>query len=203
MTSEPRAWGVVPAAGRSTRMGRPKLLLPWQGQPILEHVLAAWKASAVECVVVVVHPDDVEIAELARRCGAETIVPDEPPPDMKASVGHALRFLAERFAPRDNDLWLLSPADVPRLDDKAIDFVIAAARKNPGRIVVPRHNDRRGHPVALPWALAAEVATLPADQGVNALLERHGVVEVDYPEPTILADLDTPDDYRRLREEDI
>ena len=68
MTSQsvPRFFGVIPAAGRSVRMGEPKLLLPWRDGTLIEHVLAQWLASRVACVTVVVHPDDQELAAVCR-----------------------------------------------------------------------------------------------------------------------------------------
>jgi CTP:molybdopterin cytidylyltransferase MocA len=53
----------------------------------------------------------------------------------------------------------------------------------------------------LPFALADEVAALGADEGINALLNRVPVVEVECPDTSIHEDLDNPDDYRRLRGE--
>ena len=61
------SFAIIPAAGRSQRMGEPKLLLPWGQSTIIEHVLAVWCASRVEAVVMVVHPDDVRPAELGRK----------------------------------------------------------------------------------------------------------------------------------------
>ena len=45
-----RAFAIVPAAGRSTRMGRPKLLLPWSDGSMIESQLRAWRASRVAAV---------------------------------------------------------------------------------------------------------------------------------------------------------
>ena len=55
-----------------------------------------------------------------------------------------------------------------------------------------------GHPVALPWDLAAEIRDLPEGTGVNALLAARAdrVLMLDVDDPGTTADLDTPDDYR-------
>jgi molybdenum cofactor cytidylyltransferase len=195
-----RAFAVVPAAGRSQRMGRPKLLLPWRNATVIEHVLAAWLASDVERVVVVVHPDDASLAEICRRAGAEVVIPPAAPPEMKDSVLHALDFLRVAAAPSASDVWLLAPADMPTLPTAAIDLVIAAHDPDDARILVPRHAGRRGHPVLFPWPLCDEVARLGPSEGLNQLRRRFPVRELDFIEPAVLADLDTPDDYRRLRE---
>ena len=86
---------------------------------------------------------------------------------------------------------------MPRLSAALINQVCASAS---GPICVPAHHGRRGHPVSFAWQLAAEVASLGPEQGVNALLLRHPVREIAWGTEADWQDLDTPADYRRLRE---
>lgn len=65
---------------------------------------------------------------------------------------------------------------------------------------VRHRTDRRGHPVLFPWKLAAEVHRLGPNEGVSALLSRHEFFELEYPESSVLGDVDTPEDYERLGE---
>jgi molybdenum cofactor cytidylyltransferase len=58
-----RSFAIVPAAGRSARMGAPKLLLPLGDRPVIDWVLAAWTASRVTRTVVVVRADDAPLLE--------------------------------------------------------------------------------------------------------------------------------------------
>ncbi len=195
-----RAFAIIPAAGRSQRMGRPKLLLPWGAGTVIESVIAAWRTSGVLRCVVVVHPDDTELAEICRAAGADVVVPKSPPPDMKASVGCGLEFVAATHQPAAGDAWLVAPADMPLLSATAIDQVLAAHRPAAPRIIVPTHAGRRGHPVLFPWTLAAEVGRLGEGEGLARLLQRHAPVEVASSERTILLDFDTPADYQDLHE---
>ncbi|MBL9089906.1 MAG: nucleotidyltransferase family protein [Planctomycetaceae bacterium] len=200
-----RAFAVLPAAGRSLRMGSPKLLLPWPAAggdrtaTVVEHVVATWKASRVEAVVVTVHPDDARLAELCRAAGAEVVVPSTPPPDMKASIRAGLEFLAERYRPDRHDIWLTAPADLPLLTTTSIDLLIEAAETHPGVCLRPRYGDRYGHPVVWPWSFAADVAGLAADEGLNALLQRISWQVCDAGPACVSGDLDTPADYAALR----
>lgn len=178
-------------------MGRPKLLLPWGESTILEQVLEVWRTAGVDRRIVVVHPADRELAALAAQAGAEVVVPALPPPDMKASVQAALVHLAAQA--NDQDVWLLAPADMPTLRPDVIDLLLQTARQSAGTILVPSVNGRRGHPVLFRWPMAAAVARLAGDQGVNELLRQFPVTEVPSQDKAILADVDTPEDYRRLR----
>ena len=60
-------------------------------------------------------------------------------------------------------------------------------------VIVPTYQARRGHPVLFPWSMAGELALLKSDEGVNALVNRAAVVEVEFPvSPEKMADVDTP-----------
>lgn len=197
----PRCYAVIPAAGRSVRMGQPKLLLPWQDSTVIETVLAHWQRSGAERIVVVLHPDDEQLAALCRDHDVEVKIAEPPPPDMKASVRAGLAYLYEAASPEPQDAWLVAPADMPLLTTELIDAVIAAHDPARPAIIVPRHGTRRGHPVLFPWPLAAEVSQLPENQGLKALLETHPVREVPWADAAAREDMDTPEDYRRLRGE--
>jgi len=199
-----RSYAVIPAAGRSRRMGQPKLLLPWGQATLIEHVIATWRASRVDRIALVVHPDDTQLADLAARAGAHVIQPAEPPAEMRVSVDHALRWIAT-LSPELTDAWLLAPADMPGLSAATIDRLLtsyesrASADDDTKRVWMASWRGRHGHPVLFPWSLAADVAALRADEGLNALVSRCAVEHVESEEMSILDDLDTPADYERLR----
>ncbi len=196
-----RSFALIPAAGRSERMGQPKLLLPWNQTTVIEHVLAAWKASRVSAVIVTAHPNDEELIARCRAAGADVVVVDPPPADMKASVAAGLAHVEACYQPLSTDVWLLAPADLPRLNTRLIERVLAAHRASDPRVLVPIAGGRRGHPVLFPWPLASAVGRLRAEQGVNALVTGAGPAEIECDEIAAFADLDTPDDYARLREQ--
>lgn len=196
-----RSFAIVPAAGHSRRMGRPKLLLPWDGSTVIETVIRAWRASRVAAVIVVARRDDVELLDRCHAAGAEVVAPGVPPAEMKDSVRLGLDYVGQRYRPRECDVWLLAPADMPRLSAPAINGLLDAHDPTDASILVPLAGGRRGHPVLFPWPVAADVANLPADSGVNSLLTRHSVREVPACHPGLVDDLDTPADYVRLQGE--
>jgi len=192
---------VVPAAGHSQRMGRPKLILAVGGRTVISRVVTALRGGGVGRVVVVAPPADAAGATVlhseAEAAGADLVVPATRPFDMRASVEHGLdRLEAGEAAPTT---VLLVPADSPGLNPELVALVVGAARADAGSIVVPVVGGRRGHPVALPWPVALAVRRLPAGVGVNALLALHApkVVELGVTDPGAVGDLNTPDDYER------
>ena len=202
MMSYMSSFAIVPAAGRSVRMGSHKLLLPWRGKTVIEHVLDAWQASRVDRVVVVVRADDAELAAVVRACSVDVVVPSEPPPEMKISVLYGLEHVRASYAPSDPAAWLLAPADMPGLSPTVIDRLLAEHEANRSEILIPTFGERRGHPVLFPWPLASAVEQLSAREGLNGLVARGPTRLVPCDDPAILDDLDTPEDYRRLDKRD-
>ncbi len=207
-------YAILPAAGRSRRMGQPKLQMPWGNHAtMLEATLATWASNNVTEVLVIVHPDDHQLQRIVQRTTARLIVPQEPPPEMKISIREGLRWLAKHRNPTADDVWLLAPADMPRFSPRVVATLIARHQQQISApadlplhsttdvpaIIVPRYAGQRGHPVLFPWPLAAEVEQLDSSEGVNTLLGRHRILELDVEDPDILQDVDTPEDYQRLR----
>jgi molybdenum cofactor cytidylyltransferase len=193
-----RVFAVIPAAGTSTRMGEPKLLLPFRGRPLVEHLLTAVSNSSVARTVIVVRPGDTALIDFCRQFAVEVVIPESSPPDMKASVQSALFHIESHYEPRPHDAWLLAPADMPRLSAGVVQQVVLAHDPNNPRIILPIHHGKRGHPVLIPWQWASLVQQLPPHEGVNALTRSLPVWELTCDRASVLDDIDNADDYRRL-----
>jgi molybdenum cofactor cytidylyltransferase len=191
-------FAVVPAAGHSSRMGRPKLSLRLGDRTVLEHVVAALRAGGVDHVVVVVGPHVADLALPATLAGADVYLLPEPTPDMRTTVERGLLWLEEQYRPRPEDLWLLAPADHPTLNPAVVRQLLETGNESRS-IVVPVHGGRRGHPTLLAWRHVAGIRALPAGVGINAYLREQPVFEMPVADAGVLADLDTPEDWERIR----
>jgi molybdenum cofactor cytidylyltransferase len=187
-------------------MGQPKLLLDVAGRTVLARLLGALGDAGIKDRWVVVHPDDTEIRAEAERHGGTALVPDTPPPDMRASAEFGLSILKRRFQERNqtpgpDEPWLLVPADHPVLVPETVSALLAAARANAGKILIPTCRGRHGHPTVFAWRHALEVEDIPADMGFNWIVRQHAadVLEVPIENEGVLLDLDTPEDYERLK----
>jgi molybdenum cofactor cytidylyltransferase len=200
-------FALIPAAGRSRRMGSPKLLLDIGGQTVIARVLAALGQAGLTNRIVVINSEDQALADEIRRHGGRVLTPPSAPPEMKDSIafglGEVCRDLQNRGESADpNSAWLLIPADHPVLLTETVRFLLDCSAQNPGRIIVPTHGGRRGHPTIFAWKHALQIDEIPADEGFNWVLRQNAadVLEVSVETPSVLVDLDTPDDLRRLRE---
>jgi molybdenum cofactor cytidylyltransferase len=195
-----RPFAIVPACGHSTRMGQPKLAMPLGGSTVIERIVSTLRAGGVERVLVVVGPHVSEVERFAESAGAQVLSLKEATPDMRTTVERGLDRLEERYRPALDECWFLAPADHPAFGANVVSELLAATT-GPHSIIVPTHAGRRGHPALLRWRHAAGIRALPADVGINSYLRSHAdeTLELPVADPGILANLDTPEDYERIR----
>lgn len=182
---------IVLAAGESSRMGRPKPLLPLDGDTFLSHLLKEIDASSVGSIVVVLgHHPEVVLEALPE---VEPIAVVNP----NYSLGQlsSLHVGLERVG--DVDAALLCLADHPLVTAQVIDAVIDGFESTRRPIVVPTYNGRRGHPTLFARSVFDELRAAPLDQGARAVVWAHAseVLEIPTDEPGITADIDTPEQY--------
>lgn len=196
-----RIFAVIPAAGHSRRMGRPKLLLPFGATTVIGAVLEVLRHPAITEVVVVARRDDHLLQAEAAAHGATIVCPEIDPPDMRASVAVGLDNVRHRHAPGPDESWLLIPADHPLLDGRLLEAVLARWLAAADTVLIPTFESRRGHPTLFRWKCAGALADLPAEQGLNRLLRAHPEWVTELPVSFVAAilDLDTPADYDALQ----
>jgi len=199
-SSPPRLWVVIPAAGHSRRMGRPKLLLPWGPGTILSRLLETFQRPEISGCYAVHRRNDAPLAAEVARCGATSVTPVVDPPAMRESVVAGLAAIAAAAAPQPRDGWFLTPADHPLVSPSTIEQLLTVwlqHGRQEGRIVLPTYQGRRGHPLLTNWEWTTRLEEIPPDKGLNWLLRNHPeqVLEVPVDDPGCVADLDTPDDY--------
>jgi molybdenum cofactor cytidylyltransferase len=195
-------YALIPAAGKSERMGRPKLSLPLGESTVLQTVINTVRRAGIEQVLVVVGPHVSELVPLAESVGAHVLLLEKQTPDMRATVERGLGWLEDRFHPLPDDSWLLVPADHPTLDANVVHLLIRARQDHSEcSIFVPTFQGKRGHPTLIGWKHTPGIRALPVGTGLNQYLRqfRGETVEVPVDSEKVLSDLDTPEDYARLR----
>lgn len=197
-------FAIVPAAGISRRMGQPKLVMDLGGKTVIDRLLTTLSHPAVTRTVVVFRRGDDDLANAITSVASgsvQTVQPQIDPPDMRSSVEHAIKSIQTHHAPQSGDGWLLIPADHPVLDGRVLDELIAAWRTMDEDILIPQHGGQNGHPTFFRWALAERLHEIPENCGLNWLRSAPDIrirkLSVD--SDSILLDLDTPDDYKRIQ----
>lgn len=187
---------VILAAGQSRRMGGPKLLLPWGEGCVLEAVLGAAKDACFERIVLVSGAYRAQVEQVARRHGVECV----HNPHYAAGQSTSLIRGLEALPPDTAAMFLL--ADQPLMPAALLDRLIRAYQQSDGLIFQPRaFSGRAGHPVLFAPSLFPELRQIRGDQGGRSLLKAHAgeIVYLPVEDERIWQDVDTPEDYQRLR----
>ena len=182
--------GVLLAAGRSTRFGSDKLLVPLEdGTPI---GVAALKSlvTAVDAVVAVVRPGDTALAAALAAQGARATECPNAAEGMGESLAWGVRGSPTAAA------WLIALGDMPWTRPAAIERVVDALRRG-APIAAPSWQGRQGHPVGFAARHYAELIALSGDLGARPVIERHGVLLVDADDSGVVRDVDAPQDLAR------
>jgi molybdenum cofactor cytidylyltransferase len=195
-TARPMIAAIILAAGRSSRMGRNKLLLALDGKPILDHVVdQALKAGFSEVIVVCGHQAS-KVREALGARAVKVVEAREHRLGMSASLKTGIRALSPK-----TDAALVMLGDMPRVPAALLRRLVGAYNPLEGRsIVIPTLEGKRGNPVLFDRRYFTEMLELEGDVGARHLIGAHDdqVAEMPVDDDGIFADIDTPEAYDRL-----
>lgn len=190
-----RLAAIVPAAGRSSRMGRPKPFLEWQGRTFVETVVERAREIGANPIVVVTNPEHRDL--YAQRPPQGCFLVENPEPDL--GMFSSLRIGVRSLAPNVSH-GIFCPVDCPAIAPATWRRVTDVCVGEPERFVRPIFQGSPGHPVAIPRAFFRRIAAHDGEGGARAFMESFAgaIVDVAVEDAGILRDVDTPEDYRRL-----
>jgi molybdenum cofactor cytidylyltransferase len=190
--TEERVAALVLAAGGSTRLGRPKQLLPYGDGVLLESVLAVAEKSGLDQVVIALGGSAAEVRRVVDLTGFDIADNPDFSTGCSSSIAAAIPALHA-----DTEVLVLMLGDQPGVRVGTVRALIEG--RGAASIAVCRYDDGIGHPFAFDRSVLPILAGLHGDKAVWKLLEQRAedVVEVRIPGP-IPIDVDTEDDYARL-----
>ena len=187
---------IVLSAGESSRMGRPKALLPIDGQTFIEKIVGALKQTSVGKIFVVLGHNADDMKRRMQHLPVQMLVNPDYKLGQLSSLHVAVRHL-EKDA--NCDAMLVHLVDHPYIDAKLVEAMVARFAETGKLIIVPRHGGKRGHPVIFSRKLFGELLSAPMDQGAKAVVNAHrdDTLEIDTKDEGITVDIDTPELYKQ------
>ena len=186
---------VILAAGESSRIGRPKALLPARGRTFLEHLIEVTRHPRVTVTRIVLGAHAEEIQQKITLDPAHIVLNADWERGQLSSIHAAIRS----FPPGETRGMLLCPVDHPLISAELVASLIDAFALSGGPIVLPTYQRRRGHPVIFSSRLYEELLAAPHDIGARAVVHAHPheILEVPTKEEGVVLNLDDPDTLQR------
>jgi molybdenum cofactor cytidylyltransferase len=191
---KPKVAAILLAAGRSSRMGAFKPLLPFGDKTVIECCIEYLRQAGLETIVVVLGHRADEVRN--RVTGVRFALNPDPDSEMGTSIAIGVQELNY-----DAEATLIALVDHPAIPATIVEALVEEWGKG-ARIVIPTWQGRGGHPVLVDLCFRTELLNLPANGGLRTFFDSHreAVRRLPVDSPFIARDMDTWDDYRALHE---
>ena len=193
---------VVLAAGKSSRMGRTKALLPLgsSGETFLGRIIRVLREGGADAVVVVIGGDAAAVrASLPRDDQVSSVENPRYEDGQLSSLMVGLAAVEQRHG--NVEAVMVTLVDLPLISAATVRAVRDAFLANPGAPMVrPRRGERHGHPVIFNRSMFGELRRSDPSKGAKPVVHAHAAeeVNVDVDDDGAFIDIDTPEDYERF-----
>lgn len=198
MTIKSIIGAVVLAAGMSRRMGQPKQLLPWGKTTVIGQVVNVLQAAQVAQIVVVTGKSREQVEQTLKNTSAQCVFnPRYETSEMLTSLKVGISRLHDEI-----QAVLVVLGDQPQIQVSVVQGLIEQYRLGKGLLIVPSYQMRRGHPWLVDRSLWQEILQMDDErESMRNFLNHHAQDIVYYlvGTPSILTDMDTPEDYQQMR----
>jgi molybdenum cofactor cytidylyltransferase len=183
---------IILAAGQSRRMGQPKMLLPWGGTTVLGKVIETLKTAGMEDLLVVTGGDREQVEAIVQGSARVVFNAEYASLEMLSSIQYGLGAIKPKA-----QAALICLGDQPQIQVRSVQVILQEHENTGASLIVPSYQMKRGHP----WLAAKEwwdeILEMKPSESPREFLNRHAkeIIYIDVDTPSILADLDTPEDY--------
>jgi molybdenum cofactor cytidylyltransferase len=187
---------IILAAGQSRRMGQPKMLLPWGGTTVLGKVIETLKAAGMDDLVVVTGGARDQVEAIIGKSARVVFNAEYSSSEMLSSVQCGLGAIKPEARAA-----LICLGDQPQVQMGSVQVILHEYESTGASLIVPSYQMKRGHPWLVARELWEEILEMKSPESPREFLNHHAkeIRYINMDTPSILADLDTPDDYLKSR----
>lgn len=190
---EPAA-GIILAAGGSVRMGNSKLIMPLDGEPLINHVTKAAVQSDLSSIVVVLGAFHEEVKSVLTGQLVSYVMNDNWRNGQSTSIIAGLEIVQSSVG---SVVFIL--ADQPFISGTLINHLVEAHARTLDPIVAPIIDGQRGNPVLFDRRTFPDLMNLQGDAGGRQLFPKYRVTWIPWNDSLSLLDVDTPEDYELVK----
>jgi len=187
--------GIILAAGESRRLGKPKQLLDWRGQPFVRAVTRTALEAGLDPVIVVTGANRENVEAAIEDLTAKVMANKDWPEGQGSSIKKGVQVLNFEN-PVGAAIFLL--VDQPQVTASILRALIEKHAEGLYPVVAPIVIDRRANPVLFDRVTFPDLLELEGDVGGRAILHKHNVEYLPWHDDRLLLDVDTPEQYQRL-----
>jgi len=185
--------GVILAAGAASRMGQPKLLLQWKGEPLICHAARTALQAGLDPVVVVTGSYAAKMQAALAGLSVRLVHNPDWQTGQSTSVRAGLAALPDHI---QAVIFLLG--DQPFVTAGLLLALVNTYARTRPTILAPFVGEKRANPVLFDRSIFPALGKLQGDAGARSIFAQYPPTPMPWPDERLLFDVDTPGDYQRL-----
>lgn len=190
-----RAAGIILAAGESKRFGGPKQLLDWHGKPFVRAVAGTALEAGLSPVILVTGAEAERVGRAVEGLNLQIVYNEKWQSGQASSIVTGIRALPENAG---SAVFLL--ADQPQIPAEVMRALVEKHAQSLPAILAPLVlEEKRANPVLFDRLTFPDLLALTGEAGGRAIFGRQPVEYLPWHDDVLLLDVDTPEDYERLK----
>lgn len=187
---------IILAAGASSRMGKPKQLLPYQGSSLIRRVTQEAVNAPVQRVVVVLGASHALIAAEIKDFDILAVVNEAWQQGMGGSIQTGLKVLVDTH-PEVTQV-ILVVADQPYVNTELFKTMMEQQQSSGKGMIACAYSGIAGTPVLFDRQYFPLLLNLSGEEGAKKILQQHQAAIAVVPFEAGAIDIDTGADYDQL-----
>jgi len=172
------------------------MLLPWGGTTVLGKVIEIIKAAGIQDIVVVTGGAREQVEAIVGESARVAFNAEYSSSEMLSSIQRGLGAVKP-----EAQAALICLGDQPQVEVRSVQVILQEYESTGASLIVPSYQMKRGHPWLVGRKLWHEIFEMKSPESPREFLNRHAkeIKYINVDTPSVLADLDTPEDYLKSR----